>query len=100
MSSACRALRSGVHPFDILCLQRKPHPFIVTAFVACVGYRAMYFAPKRPLEAPVMPPGHGHGIGGPEPRPDSGERLKRDAAEAAKGYIKPGRSGRLKPSGR
>jgi len=93
----------GYENFERVIVQRKPHPPIVTAFVACVGCRAMYFAPERPMEAPVMPPGHGHGIGGPEPQgmADSSDKLKRDAAEAAKGYVKPGRSGRLKPgSGR
>jgi len=34
------------------------------------------------------------GIGGPEPRPDIRDALKRDAAEAAKDYRKPGRTGR------
>jgi len=38
-------------------------------------------------------PGDG-GIGGPEPRPDSTAALKRDAADAATDYRKPGRLGR------
>ena len=35
-----------------------------------------------------------------DPAKDSAERLKADAAEAAKAYRKPGRSGRLRPGGR
>lgn len=83
----------GFENFERIIVQRKPHAPIVTDFVACVGCRAMYFAPPpRPLP-PEHRPGHGMtGIGGPEQRStDSSEALKRDAAEAAKDYRKPGR---------
>ena len=76
-----------------IVVQRKPHDPIVTDFVACVGCRAMYYAPLAPPNPPMRKPGDGIGaIGGPEP--DSADKLKRDAADAAQDYIKPGRSGR------
>lgn len=92
----------GYENFERVVVQRKLNAPIVTDFVACVGCRAMYFAPVLPIAAPTLPPGHGKGIGGPPPGRvlDSSDKLKRDAAEAAKSYAKPGRSGRLKPSGR
>jgi len=93
----------GYENFERVIVQRKPHGPIVTDFVACVGCRTMYLAPVRPADPPDWRPGHEmKAIGGPEPQPalDSAELLKRDAAAAAKDYVKPGRSGRLKPGGR
>ncbi|MEO5843920.1 MAG: hypothetical protein ABIQ33_03690 [Caldimonas sp.] len=92
----------GYENFERVIVQRRPHQPIVTDFVACVGCRAMYWAPQAvplPLE---QRPGHGMmGIGGPEKQPiDSTAALKRDAAKAVKDYRKPGRSGKLKPGGR
>ena len=54
--------------------------------------KAMYFAPVRRPDPPE-PSQEIRGIGGPEPRPDNGAALKRDAADAARDYRKPGRSG-------
>ena len=93
----------GYENFERVIVQRKPHGPIVTDFVACVGCRAMYFAPQRPLDPPEYTIGsHMQAHGGPQPEPlrDSSDKLKRDAAEASKAYVKPGRSGRLKPGGR
>jgi hypothetical protein len=85
----------GFENFERVVVQRKPHGAIVTDFVACVGCRAMYWAPQAAPLPPEVRPGHGMmAIGGPEKRPDSDAALKRDAAEAAKDYRKPGRSGR------
>lgn len=78
----------GVENFERVIVQRLPHSPIVTDFVACVGCRTMYFAPIRETR-PVFPPGYGHGTGG-GPQCDSDKKLKRDAAEAAKDYRKPG----------
>jgi len=61
--------------------------------VACVGCKTMYWAPVRPLDpAPPRPADGMKAIGGPQP--DSGAAVKRDAADAAKDYRKPGRSRR------
>ena len=85
----------GYENFERIVVQRKPHPAVVTDFVACVGCKAMYFAPVRRPDPPENLPGHEmRGLGGPEPRPDSSAALMRDAADAAKDYRKPGRSGR------
>jgi hypothetical protein len=85
----------GYENFERVVVQRKPHPPIVTDFVACVGCKAMYWAPPPSALPPEIRPGHGMmGIGGPEKRSDSNAALKCDAAEAAKDYRKPGRSGR------
>lgn len=86
----------GYENFERVVVQRKPHPPIVTEFVACVGCRAMYWAPPPKPLPPEWQPGHGMmGIGGPEKhQPDSAEALKRDAADGARDYRKPGRSGR------
>jgi len=55
----------------------------------------VYFAPlRRPEPLEIRPGQEMGGIGGPEPRPDSTAALKRDAADAATDYRKPGRSGR------
>jgi hypothetical protein len=91
----------GYENFERVVVQRRPHPPIVTDFVACVGCKTMYWSPVRqpdPLEPTIG--SQMRGIGGPEKRPDSAEALKRDAAEAAKEYRKPGKSGRLRPGGR
>ena len=81
--------------FERIVVRRKPHPALVTDFVACVGCKAVYFAPLPRTDPPEIRPGHEmRGLGGPEPRPDTSEALKRDAAGAAKDYRKPGRSGR------
>ncbi len=93
----------GCENFERVIVQRKPHPPIVTDFVACVGCRAMYFAPQRPLDPPEYTIGSqmkAHGGPQPERVLDSAAILKRDAADAAKDYRKPGRSGPLKPGGR
>jgi hypothetical protein len=83
----------GFENFERVVVRRKPHDPIVTDFVACVGCRAMYFAPISLADAPPAGPGDNMGaIGGPEP--DSAAALKRDAAEAALDYRKPRRSGR------
>ena len=85
----------GYENFERIVVQRKPHPPVVTDFVACVGCKAMYFAPVRRLDPPEIRPGHGMlGIGGHEPGPDSSTALKRDAADAAQDYRKPGRPSR------
>jgi hypothetical protein len=74
----------GYENFERIVVQRKPHPAVVTHFVACVGCKAMYFAPVRRLDPPEIRPGHEMGgIGGPEPRPDTNAAFKRDAADAA-----------------
>jgi len=52
----------GFENFERIVVQRKPHPPIVTDFVACVGCKTMYWAPlSRHSEpaapsAPKMPP--------------------------------------------
>jgi len=77
----------GYENFERVVVYRNPHPPIVTDFVACVGCKAMYWAPARPLDPPQHRPGHEmKAIGGP----DNSEALKRDAVEAAKDYRKPG----------
>lgn len=79
----------GYEHFQRVIVQRKPHPPIVTDFVACVGCRAMYFAPVPTRDPPEKRPGHEMGaIGGPQP--DTDAALKRDAAIAARDYVKPG----------
>ncbi|HEX2541525.1 MAG TPA: hypothetical protein VHM00_10635 [Caldimonas sp.] len=85
----------GFENFERVIVQRLPHAPIVTDFVACVGCRAMYFAPVRRLDSEPRMRGDNMGaIGGPQLGPDSAEALKRDAADAAKDYLKPGRSNR------
>jgi len=85
----------GYENFERIVVQREPHPPVVTDFVACVGCRAVYFSPVRRTDPPESRPGQEmREIGGPEPRRDTSEALKRDAADAAADYRKPGRSGR------
>jgi hypothetical protein len=83
----------GHENFDRIVVQRKPGGPIVTDFVMCVGCKAMYYAPQRPREPPEWQVGHDMKAIGPG-RPDSSEALKRDAKDAAKDDLKPGRSGR------
>ena len=83
----------GFENFERVIVQRKPHPLIVTDFVACVGCKTMYWSPVPMRDAPEWRPGHGMQAIGPG-QPDSSEALKRDAKEAAKDYVKPGRSSR------
>ena len=65
----------GYENFERIVVQRKPHPAVVTDFVACVGCKAVYFAPLRRPEPPEIRPGQEmRGIGGPEPRRDTGQR--------------------------
>ena len=85
----------GYENFERIVVQRKANSPIVTDFVACVGCRAVYFAPVRRPDPPETRPGHEmRGLGGPEPRLDTSAALKRDAADAATDYRKPGRSPR------
>ena len=85
----------GYENFERVVVQRKPHPPIVTDFVACVGCKAMYWAPQAAPLPPERSPGQEmKAIGGPERQEDSSEALKRDARDVAKDYRKPGRSGR------
>ena len=80
----------GYENFERVVVQRKPHAPLVTDFVACVGCKTMYWAPVRHPDP--LPPRPGDGmkaIGGPQL--DSADALKRDAADAAKEYRKPGR---------
>ena len=86
----------GFENFERVGRKRKPHSPIVTDFVACVGCRAMYWSPiPAPLPAEIRPGQGMMGIGGPEKHPpDSAEAIKRDAADAAQDYRKPGGSGR------
>jgi hypothetical protein len=92
----------GHENFERVVVQRAPGAPIVTDFVACVGCRAMYFAPL-PKAAPRAPsPGDKlQAIGPPPPARswpgDSDAALRRDAAEAAKDYVKPGRPTPPKP---
>jgi hypothetical protein len=84
----------GFENFERVVVQRKPHAPVVTDFVACVGCKAVYFAPLRPPDPSEIRPGHGMmGIGGPEKAPaNTAAALKRDAADASQDYVKPGRS--------
>ena len=85
----------GYENFERVVVQRKLHPPIVTDFVACVGCKAMYWAPQAASLPPERSPGQEmKAIGGPERQEDSSEALKRDARDVAKDYRKPGRSGR------
>ena len=83
----------GSESFERVVVQRKPSPPIVTDFVACVGCRAMYFAPQ-PDPNPALAGAQMRGIG--SPAPDTDAVLKRDAAIAARDYEKPGRRPKLR----
>lgn len=66
----------GSENFTRVVVQRKPHPPIVTDFVACVNCKAMYWSPLRPPDPPEPTIGsHMRGIGGPE-------KLRVDSAAA------------------
>ena len=84
----------GSLAFERVTVQRPPRPRYVTDFVACMNCGAMFFVPIEPVVVTPRAPGStGHGgpfNGSPIP-PDSNDRLKRDAAEAAKDYVKLGR---------
>ena len=84
----------GYENFERIVVQRRPHPPVVTDFVACVGCRAVYWLRVGTLIRADSAWSRDAALGGPEPRPDTSEALKRDAADAAKDYRKPGRSGR------
>ena len=88
----------GYENFERVVVQRKPHGRINKDFVACVGCKAMYFCPVPKPDPPEWRPRHDmKGIGGPEKSPpvvDSAAAFKRDAANAAQDYRKPGRSTR------
>jgi hypothetical protein len=42
----------GYEHFERIVVQRRPHPPIVTDFVACVGCKTMYWAPRRQSSLP------------------------------------------------
>ncbi len=48
----------GHENFERVVVQRRPHGPIVTDFVACVGCRAMYWAPQPASLPPEQRPGH------------------------------------------
>jgi hypothetical protein len=66
-----------------------------TDFVACIRCKTMFFVPLPPVVVVPRAPGSiGHGgpfDGRSVPPRESDDKLKRDAAEAAKDYVKPGR---------
>jgi len=71
----------------------RPRGAYTTDFVACVRCRTMFFVPLAPLAAAPRSSA-ASGYGGPfdgSPVPDSDAKLKRDVADAAKDYVKPGR---------
>jgi hypothetical protein len=81
----------GYENFQRVVVQRKPHAPVVTDFVACVGCKAMYFSPiPRPDPVAKRPGQDMTAIGGP----DTSAALRRDSADAAADYRKPGRSGK------
>ena len=114
----------GYENFERVVVERVPGRPIVTDFLACVGCRTMFFAPRgkpkppaprSPAEPPRQPTpkpapqqqehafthlGSDYPRGWVDPAKDTLEQLKADAEEAAKAYRKPGRSGRLGPGGR
>jgi len=86
----------GHENFERVVVQRPPGGPIVTDFVACVGCRAMYFAPLPKADPRALGPGDKVAAIGPPAPPrtwpvDSDAALRRDAADAAKDYVKPGR---------
>lgn len=46
----------GFENFERVVVQRRPHPPIVTDFVACVGCRSVYYSPLAPSTASQPPP--------------------------------------------
>jgi hypothetical protein len=46
----------GYENFERIVVQRRPHPALVTDFVACVGCKAVYFAPVRRPDPPEIRP--------------------------------------------
>ena len=86
----------GYENFERVVVARRPGAPIVTDFVACVGCRAVYFSPVPKPDPREARPGDNLPAYGPPPPPrtwpvDSDDSLKRDAVEAAKDYVKPGR---------
>jgi len=81
--------------FERVVVQRSPRAAYTTDFVACAHCKTMFFVPIPPVVVTPRAPGStGHGgpfNGSPVPPSDSDEQLKRDAVEAAKDYVKPGR---------
>jgi len=59
----------GYENFERVVVQRRPHPAVVTDFVACVGCKAMYFAPVRRPDPPEIRLGHGLSEAGSIGRP-------------------------------
>ena len=87
--------------FERVIVERILGHRIVTDLVSCIECKVVYYVPLPPPVPVVLLSGHGMGtMVLPKAEGDSGEQLKRDAAEAAKAYRKPGRSGRLGPGGR
>ena len=79
--------------FERVVVERLPRAAYITDFVACTRCKAMFFVPVPPVRVASRAPG-ATGHGGPfdgSAVPDSAEELKRDAAEAARDYVKPGR---------
>ena len=77
----------GCEAFERVIVERVIGHRIVTDLVSCIECKVVYYVPLPPL-APVVPP-TSHGMGTmvlPKLEGDSGEQLKRDAAEAAKDY--------------
>ena len=82
----------GVEAFDRIVVERRQGNY-VTDFVCCVGCRTVFYVPQRPVDQEPQSVGSGmRGIGGPAQ--DSTEALKRDASDAARDYVKPGRTRR------
>ena len=95
------ACNCGSEAFERVIVERVIGHRIVTDLVSCIECKVVYYVPLPPPAPVVLPPDHGMGtVVLPKPEGDSDEKLKRDAAEAAKAYRKPGRSGRLGPGGR
>ena len=86
----------GHENFERVVVRRPPGAPIVTDFVACVGCHAVYLAPLPKPDSRALAAGDKLSAIGPTPPPrtwpgDSDAALRRDAAEAAKDYVKPGR---------
>jgi hypothetical protein len=86
----------GSFEFERVVVERRPRPAVITDFVACTACAAMYFYPLPRSEPSPTRLAAGMQAIGPPPPPrtwpeDSAAALKRDATEAAKDYVKPGR---------
>lgn len=91
----------GSIDFERVVVHRRPAGPITTDFVHCLGCHAMYFVPLPPVVvSPRQGGSKGSGaIGGPDggrscqaPTADAHDALMRDVRDAAKDYVKPGRS--------